>query len=778
MSRLSPAATSFEPKEARPTQLAIRQAYVSDRGRRLDNPPYSSTHTHRREHAHQGHGGAYEAPSPRMNIAPQISTFSNSVQYSGDKSAPAGGEIIGHDKTDNKRAAIDIKASLTAEMKMQQPQTPISSAVTSPNISTSGEVGSSTSIIEAEANSILKYAFQQQYAADWRHRDISRMQDTNHEEDWKNQNKHLLPAILRTYPNSHTIDPTQYTPVPQFKRESSTPITSSVHEDVRSAKPYRTYTERLKLEGLDGNRSRNEYGRTLTATGGQQTGFGVIGNTSCPNTDHPATVVVNEVGCDIPMMTEPFYTQPQIQFVQDDYNDDKANIGGHIISLDPDLPPLAIEHPTSVWNSMIHSLQTDIQPVIQWKYEKVLPDTQTGESMWIAELTLILPPTHPTIAEHPLFSALPKNRWKQEYVSAVEALGGVKRWRGQGRELKADAQNTTLVKCISENALAWVLAPTGLESIPEDGNDDEQAEGDQVHLEYARFNARLHQTADSDCANYHPSPGLKGITPRPSAVQPNTRDASAQSENTEEINIEIDDDNEAVPITPITHTQSPIPSIRGSQNGFPTVLYHNLNPVQTPFQRLMAAIHTNLGPAGLNLPSSASFSNNWEPFTNRFGCTLTLGVPGHIQKYQEECIYTYAEEAQNKVCAKALELNAIGFMEWLKETLQPPILQNATNSPTGMKQVVVRPPQTTESLSLGTGEIDGKKELKAHCTSTGKNVPQYYEKMMLWEGEYSVVCGVSIGDQNFSVAKGDRSTEEIEVYLARRVLEDYFSLKT
>lgn len=71
-------------------------------------------------------------------------------------------------------------------------------------------------------------------------------------------------------------------------------------------------------------------------------------------------------------------------------------------------------------------------------------------------------------------------------MASVEALGGIKQWIGEPRKYKvsihsprdfaadspeADAQNTTLVRCIAEDALAWVLDPV-LE-VPPDGEADD-----------------------------------------------------------------------------------------------------------------------------------------------------------------------------------------------------------------------------------------------------------------------------------------------------------------
>lgn len=141
------------------------------------------------------------------------------------------------------------------------------------------------------------------------------------------------------------------------------------------------------------------------------------------------TLYVSEAGCDIPMPRSDDAPLPSVSF-------------------DPDLPPLAVQHPTRVWNSMLHSLAFELQPLIKWDYEN-LNGKDFGEQKmsvsfaklqeetgWIAHLTLILPPTHPAVAQHPLFYVVPKDRYAPEYVQAIEVLGGLKTWTGDVRKVK------------------------------------------------------------------------------------------------------------------------------------------------------------------------------------------------------------------------------------------------------------------------------------------------------------------------------------------------------
>jgi len=71
------------------------------------------------------------------------------------------------------------------------------------------------------------------------------------------------------------------------------------------------------------------------------------------------TLFVSEGGCDIPMPRSDDAPLPSVSF-------------------DPDLPPLAAQHPTRVWNTMLHSLAPELQPLIKWEYDK-LDEHNDGE---------------------------------------------------------------------------------------------------------------------------------------------------------------------------------------------------------------------------------------------------------------------------------------------------------------------------------------------------------------------------------------------------------------
>lgn len=191
---------------------------------------------------------------------------------------------------------------------------------------------------------------------------------------------------------------------------------------------------------MGGTRSRNQFGKSLA--GGQEVVIGMSdGLTNYPRTARGSTVVQGENGYCTPTWhreSEDLDTKPQIQYNQ--------------VNLDVDLPPLATEHPARMWNSMMHSLDADVQPIIKWDYGQVdnedklkgeypsarrkrLSCVPTGK-MTIAHLTLILPPTHPAVTGHHLYKLLPKNRYSREYIASAEALGALKRWTGEPRKLK------------------------------------------------------------------------------------------------------------------------------------------------------------------------------------------------------------------------------------------------------------------------------------------------------------------------------------------------------
>lgn len=110
----------------------------------------------------------------------------------------------------------------------------------------------------------------------------------------------------------------------------------------------------LVLPGIDPQRNRNRYGRGLAP--GQESGVGVIGSEfqQVVPDDDPTKVyqVINGPnGCDTPV-----------------YRFDDAHVKSG--KCDPDLPPLAVEHPARVWNSLIHALDPEQQPIVKWTYEK------------------------------------------------------------------------------------------------------------------------------------------------------------------------------------------------------------------------------------------------------------------------------------------------------------------------------------------------------------------------------------------------------------------------
>jgi len=95
---------------------------------------------------------------------------------------------------------------------------------------------------------------------------------------------------------------------------------------------------------------------------GQEVGLGVIGSTHTPlhavtaeGKEYTAKVVEGEHGCDTPLYS---------------FEDARRGIAIPEGCMDPDLPPLAIEHPARMWNSLIHSLEPGLQPVVKWNYER------------------------------------------------------------------------------------------------------------------------------------------------------------------------------------------------------------------------------------------------------------------------------------------------------------------------------------------------------------------------------------------------------------------------
>lgn len=93
---------------------------------------------------------------------------------------------------------------------------------------------------------------------------------------------------------------------------------------------------------------------------GQEIGVGVIGSDQNPT--EPAMTIANgrvyltqiangQHGCDTPSY--------QFDQIVQAIDKDKLNA---------DLPPLAIEHPARLWNSLIHNLEPEMQPLVKWTY--------------------------------------------------------------------------------------------------------------------------------------------------------------------------------------------------------------------------------------------------------------------------------------------------------------------------------------------------------------------------------------------------------------------------
>lgn len=121
-----------------------------------------------------------------------------------------------------------------------------------------------------------------------------------------------------------------------------------------------------------------------------------------------------DISCDIPMPRTASAAVPSVR-------------------LNPDLPPLSAEHPARVWNSMLHALAPELQPIVRWEYDNI----KLGEDWaYVARVTIILPPSHPAIARHPVAKALPKDKYAREYAEALSVLGGFKTFVGPPRKLK------------------------------------------------------------------------------------------------------------------------------------------------------------------------------------------------------------------------------------------------------------------------------------------------------------------------------------------------------
>ncbi|WWC89969.1 uncharacterized protein L201_004898 [Kwoniella dendrophila CBS 6074] len=711
-----------------PSSLQIRQAYLNGSEGGCKKPPNLSQTPAGPTVAFSKKGGRYSRFPPRKRATDYYREDSQREEKKVEGKSitgPIGSEIIGHDLNENRQAANDFKALLE---------------------------------------------------------DDNAGEDTMEEKEEQKGEGSLL-SKQPVHPCMDVLpSPEDEKNPPPSAQEVNDVLTNDKRHSNRSA-------ERLRLDGLSDGlseaRSRNEYGRSVM--GGQESGHGVIGNIqNDPNGS--TTIVVTQAGCDIPMVKEPYCTQPPIHLSRVENEEDKVNIGPHTVSLDPDLPPLAIEHPARVWNSMIHSLKPELQPVVKWDYEKIPSVEEDDSTFWLAQLTIALPLTHPTITHHPLFYTLPENQYRKNYVAAVEALGGTKRWVGEPRKLKADATNTTLVKCISDNAVAWLLAPNGVHVAPH----SDHRKGEAVP---AQPNPPTPVNHEND-VNHQPFTlsQFESLYPRHQDDSNTATDGThhnihmAENDN-ESYEIKIDE----IDIDPAFSSSTQLDD--SSSN--PT---HGEEHRETPFQKIMAAFHKTIGQKSNNMTSLISFAPNWDPFTGSesnhtswdrpvqlttlfhagFGSTLTVGITPNVQLYQEACTHTYPEEAQNAVCQKALDLNVIGFMEWLKDTLAPPLSAKAVpfipgQHVTDTKALSHKAPAASQLALIQ--EIDWKGKLAAFCTRTGRRPPVYREQTFVYEGIPTLVNGVTINGQTFSVPRNDRSLHDVEHNLARRVLCDYFGQK-
>jgi hypothetical protein len=95
-------------------------------------------------------------------------------------------------------------------------------------------------------------------------------------------------------------------------------------------------------------------------TGGQEVGNGVIGSdTSGIRLDvasgHYTQIIDGHNGCDTPIYQ---------------FEEARRGVPVPLECLNPDLPPLAIEHPARMWNSLVHSMAPEMQPIVKWEYTK------------------------------------------------------------------------------------------------------------------------------------------------------------------------------------------------------------------------------------------------------------------------------------------------------------------------------------------------------------------------------------------------------------------------
>ncbi|WVR05181.1 hypothetical protein IAU60_002193 [Kwoniella sp. DSM 27419] len=426
----------------------------------------------------------------------------------------------------------------------------------------------------------------------------------------------------------------------------------------------------------------------------------------------------------------------------------KIVVNGHIISLDPDLPPMAIEHPARVWNTVIHGLPSKFQPVIKWDYEKFREDSNL-DLTWRARLRLAVSPAHPIIARHPLFRTLPKNHQTKEYVGAVEALGGVRCWSGDVRRLKADAVNSTLVVALSDNALEWVRAPT-LSMLPCD--DKEDGEDRPVSRP---------MTADTAFANLDPP-------------------------------VHIPSDEIANDEAVLTSGSADEPLNDCQLASIPHLTDENQNQ-GSPLKTLEDAFQRTLGARGLNLQGEAlSISAAFEPASSGYVCQLHIGPVHYRISYQSVTPSCSLGTAIDAVCRTALNGDVVGYMEWLSGSLrsQARIVSDSNKGPTA-KRIIVKPPlgvlqelrpkpagPLSDAHELQGAQMSGsdrqfwRDRLAVFCQGEGHGLPRFSEQVYVYEEDPVLLSQLAIDGKTYWVTKDERSTDEVQEYLAKKVLKD------
>jgi hypothetical protein len=227
---------------------------------------------------------------------------------------------------------------------------------------------------------LLNEAFQREYKRPVRScRSMSHFGGGDQAEERANQHNHQLIGESFRHrtgslaPSRHEHDHPYTTP--RQEHTISQAIISSQYSLKRPKSP-RAPSKPLLLPGLGDKRQRNRYGKSLE--GGQEHGIGVIGSVAGDQVQEQVTMVVNsQAGCDIPMMRGGTVGPDDAGLLPLPIQ--------HRVSLDPDLPPLAVEHPARVWNSMLHSLGASLQPIVKWDYERNIGnDLDSGEQQPLA----------------------------------------------------------------------------------------------------------------------------------------------------------------------------------------------------------------------------------------------------------------------------------------------------------------------------------------------------------------------------------------------------------